>query len=282
MSSPRKILAERKLTAQKGRGQHFLMDPGVIRGILDKAGLDPKIPVLEIGPGLGAMTKPLLERGCTVVAVEVDRGLVKFLEEEVRPAAPERLRIISGDILETDFRKLAAEFGGRFLVLGNLPYQISSPLLFKLLDDRSVVTSAVLMFQREMADRLTAAPGTKSYGRVSVVFTYFAGVVRLLDLGTAVFFPRPKVGSTMLKIIFKETLEPALLSERFFKEVVKAGFAKRRKTLRNALLSAFTPAAVDGALKKVEIEPSRRAETLSPAEFAILANAIYELQEIRS
>jgi len=276
VSSPRKLLAERKLIAQKGRGQHFLMDPGVIRAILEKADPDLKVPVLEIGPGLGAMTKPLLERGFTVVAVELDRGLVRYLEEELQPLAPERLKLITGDILEIDLNKLTAAFGGPFFVLGNLPYQISSPLLFKLLGARSAVTGAALMLQREVADRLTAEPGTKSYGRLSVIFSYFARVIRLMDIGPAVFYPRPKVGSTMLKIIFKDVFEPPVSSERLFLEVVQAGFAKRRKTLRNALLSVFARETVDTALKLAGIEPSRRGETLSASEFVALANAIQE------
>ncbi|MBW2087327.1 MAG: 16S rRNA (adenine(1518)-N(6)/adenine(1519)-N(6))-dimethyltransferase RsmA, partial [Deltaproteobacteria bacterium] len=267
----------RKLMAKKGRGQHFLMDPGVVRAILDRAGLNPEIPVLEIGPGLGALTRPLLEKGFHVVAVEVDQGLVRFLEDEVRPLAPERLTIIFGDILKLDLGDVAAKFGGPLLVLGNLPYQISSPLLFKLLEFRSAVTQAVLMFQREVADRLTAKPGGRNYGRLSVIYAYFAQVVRLLDVGPDVFYPRPKVGSTMLKITFKSLTEPPLHSEHLFSRVVKAGFAQRRKTLRNALLSAFEPEKVEAALKLAEIEPGRRAETLSPFEFAALANAMSAL-----
>ncbi len=276
MSSPRKLLAERKLRAQKGRGQHFLMDPGVIRTILEKTNPDPKIPVLEIGPGLGAMTRPLLERGFTIVGVEVDRGLVRYLEEEVRLLAPDRLTIISADILEVNLKDLAVKFGGPFFVLGNLPYQISSPLLFKLLAAKSAVAEAALMFQREMADRLTAAPGTKNYGRLSVIFAYFARVTRLLDIGTTVFYPRPKVGSALLKIIFKDFLDPPVFSERLFTEVVRAGFAMRRKTLKNALVSVFDPEQVDQALRLSGIEPTRRAETLSVAEFVALTNAIQE------
>jgi len=272
--SPAKKLADLGFRPQKGLGQHFLTEPGVVKTILDRAALDPALPVIEIGPGLGALTLPLLERGFSVTAVEIDRGLAGWLETEVAPAWPGRLRVIPADILEVDLAAEARQSGGRVSVLGNLPYQISTPLLFRLLDARDCIAQAVLMFQREVADRLTAEPGGKDYGRLSVAFSLLAQVERLLEVNPAVFFPRPKVGSTVLRVVFRDAPQPALDSERGFFEVVKAAFAQRRKTLRNALAAVYPPDRVEAALRAASIEPGRRAETLSPAEFAALANAL--------
>lgn len=271
--SPAKKLAELGFRPQKGLGQHFLVEPGMVKNILDRAELDPALPVLEIGPGLGALTFPLLERGFTVTAVEKDRGLAGWLEAEAVPAWPGRLKVISADILEVDLAAEAALSGVRMSVLGNLPYQISTPLLFRLLEARASIAQAVLMFQREVADRLTAGPGTKDYGRLGVVFTLLARVERLLEVKPTVFHPRPKVGSTVVRVTFREASEPALLSEAVFLEVVKAAFSRRRKTLKNALASAFPPAEVEAALSAASVAPGRRAETLTAAEFAALANA---------
>jgi 16S rRNA (adenine1518-N6/adenine1519-N6)-dimethyltransferase len=277
--SPAKKLAELGFRPQKGLGQHFLVEPGVVKNILDRAELDPALPVLEIGPGLGALTIPLLERGFMVTAVEIDRGLAGWLEAEAAPAWPGRLKVIQADVLEMDLAAEASLSGGRISVLGNLPYQISTPLLFRLRETRSSIAQAVLMFQREVADRLTARPGTKDYGRLGVVFSLLARVERLLEVGPTVFFPRPKVGSTVVRIVFRESPEPALLSEPVFFEVVKAAFSRRRKTLKNALASAFPPAEVEAALSAARVAPGRRAETLTAAEFAALADAFFLKKE---
>ena len=275
MRSPRKILIERGLAARKEMGQHFLLDRNIVEKILDKANLDENTLILEIGPGLGALTEPLLERGFAVTAVELDSGLARYLEETLQPTAPKRFHIIKGDILGVDLEEMAASAGKPLTLIGNLPYQISSPLLFKILSVRVRIAQAVFMFQRELADRLVSGPGSKEYGRLSVPFAYYAHVVRLLDAGPAVFYPRPKIGSTVLQIRFKDTPEPWLASESSFHQVVQAGFSQRRKIIRNALLSEYSVEKVDTALASATIEPGRRAETLSPAEFVALANALH-------
>lgn len=275
MKSPRRILTEIGLAARKEMGQHFLRDPGIVKKILDKAAMDRDTLVVEIGPGLGALTEPLLERGFTVTAVELDIGLSRYLEETVQPLAPERFRIIRGDILDLDLAELASDAGKSLTLIGNLPYQISSPLLFKVLDVRDVIAQAVFMFQRELAERLVSGPGSKDYGRLSVPFAYFADVVRLLDVGPAVFYPRPKVGSTVLRVLFKDSPEPPLKSEALFYQVIQAGFSQRRKIIKNALVSKFPAEKVDAALASAGIEPGRRAESLSPVEFVNLTNSMH-------
>lgn len=275
MRSPRRILTEIGLAARKEMGQHFLRDPGIVKKILDKAAMDPDTLVVEIGPGLGALTEPLLERGFTVTAVELDIGLSRYLEETVQPLAPDRFKIIRGDILDLDLAELASDAGKSLTLIGNLPYQISSPLLFKVLGVRDVIAQAVFMFQRELAERLVSGPGSKAYGRLSVPFAYFADVVRLLDVGPAVFHPRPKVGSTVLRVLFKDSPEPPLKSEALFHQVIQAGFSQRRKIIKNALVSKFPAEKVDAALALAGIEPGRRAESLSPVEFVILTNSLH-------
>jgi 16S rRNA (adenine1518-N6/adenine1519-N6)-dimethyltransferase len=258
-------------------GQNFLADPNTIRAILARGDLPVDRPILEIGPGLGALTRPLLEAGYRVTAVEVDRGLARYLEEELSPVFPDRFRIVAADILSLDWAELMAAPDPGFNLVGNLPYLISSPVVVRLVEHRQVVNSAVLMFQKELADRLKAGPGTKDYGRLSILLGYYARVEKLLDLGGEVFFPRPKVGSSVLKIVFKETPEPNLLSHSVFTKVLAAGFARRRKTLQNALRSALPAAEVSAALEATGLDPGRRAETLSVEEFVRLANAFHKL-----
>ena len=155
---------------------------------------------------------------------------------------------------------------------GNLPYQISTPLLIKLLDNRRHIPRAALMFQRELAERLAAGPGGREYGRLSVLMGYYCQTERLMDLSPQAFHPRPKVGSTVLGLDFKANPQPEINDPQMFKKVVAAGFSRRRKTLANALRSAFTPEEIQEALTKADINPTRRAETLTIEEFVTLAN----------
>jgi len=272
LTSPRRLLIEQGLAAHKTRGQNFLADPGLARRIVTRAGVGAGEFILEIGPGLGGLTRPLLEAGCLVTAVELDRGLAKFLEDQLGPLFPSNLKVIQEDILKVDLPALSTDMGRPFQVWGNLPYQISTPILFKLLDSRAVVPRAVLMFQKELADRLAAGPGTKVYGRLSVMVGYFAQVERLMELGPEVFHPRPKVSSALLSLTFKKRPEPPVKSEPLFRCIVAAGFSRRRKTLKNALGSMFSPEQVQAGLTAAGLDPKRRAETLSIEEFVHLTN----------
>ncbi|MFH1134959.1 MAG: 16S rRNA (adenine(1518)-N(6)/adenine(1519)-N(6))-dimethyltransferase RsmA [Pseudomonadota bacterium] len=272
MVTPRRLLAERGLAPHKGRGQNFLSDPNAARAIIRRAELDPGLPVLEIGPGLGALTRPLLESGFQVTAVEVDAGLAQYLDEELQPLFPGSFRLIVDDFLKVDLGGLVAAAGGKVSVLGNLPYLLSTPILFKLLENRRGVAKAALMFQTELAARLTAGPGGKDYGRLSVMLGYFAEIGPLMNLGADLFYPRPKVGSTVVGLVFKTDPAPPLDSPAMFERVTAAGFARRRKTLKNSLCSAFPPSEVDQVLALSGLDPGRRAETLSVSEFVQLAN----------
>jgi 16S rRNA (adenine1518-N6/adenine1519-N6)-dimethyltransferase len=272
LASPRRLLAERGLAPRKGLGQNFLADANVARNIVRKAGVGPTDYVLEIGPGLGALTVPLLETGARVTVVEKDEGLAAYLREECLPLWPDRLTIIEGDALEVDWG-LAAPDGRTYQVVGNLPYLISTPILLNLVARKDRIQGAVLMFQTELAERLAAGPGSKDYGRLSVLLGYYAEAKKVLTLGPEAFHPRPKVGSTVLDIRFKNTLWPELNPKARLEAVVAAAFARRRKTLRNSLGSAYTPDRIQLALADSGLDGGRRAETLSVEEFIRLANA---------
>lgn len=274
VKSPAAILAERNLIPNKALGQHFLVEPGTIAAIVAKAGPRPGVPILEIGPGLGALTIPLLEKGCQVIAVEMDRGLAAYLEEEVAMKFHPRLTVLNQDILKTRPADLKMPADTAFLVMGNLPYQISSPILFKLFEWRNLITKAVLMFQREVADRLSAGPGTKDYSRLSVFFQHFASVRILHKVGPSSFYPRPKVGSAVVEVQFKAEPDPSVDSMDVFTRLVKAGFSQRRKMLKNCLKTEFKESEFIPALEAEGIEPARRAETLTPTQFVNLANKL--------
>lgn len=273
MTSPRRILSERGLRPQKGRGQNFLSDVNTAAKIVALANLDPALPVLEIGPGLGALTEPLLASGLRVHAVEVDTGLVEYLKDHLVPRYESRFEVQHADILDLDPRQTAESLGGRISVVGNLPYVISSPVLFWLLEAGGSIARAVVMLQKELADRLTASPGGKDYGRLSVILGYHANVRTLVQVGASVFHPRPKVGSTVVSIEFKSDPRPALKSDELFRRIVAAGFAMRRKKLSNALSAAFETDIVRAALAEANIDPNRRAESLSVSDFVGLTNA---------
>ncbi|MBF0529891.1 MAG: ribosomal RNA small subunit methyltransferase A [Deltaproteobacteria bacterium] len=273
MLHPRLTLDSLGLAATKSRGQNFLVNSSRAENIVAIAAPGPNDLVVEIGAGLGALTRPLLETGAGVLAYEIDRGLLQYLRESLLPDYPDRLVVMDQDALTIDYREIAAGSERKLLVIGNLPYLISTPILFSLVENRTLIDRAVLMFQQELADRLMAGPGTKVYGRLSVMLGYYADISRAMNLGPADFFPRPKVGSTILKLTFKTNPEPKLESPVLFQRLVAAAFGQRRKTLRNALSAVFPQPHLDEALVKADIDPKRRAETLSVFEYALVANS---------
>jgi 16S rRNA (adenine1518-N6/adenine1519-N6)-dimethyltransferase len=250
-----------------------LADVNTAAKIVAKAELNSDLPVLEIGPGLGALTEPLLSAGYSVRAVEVDAGLVQYLEDHLAPRFESRFEVQSADILDLDPIETVKAMGGRVSVIGNLPYVISSPVLFWLLDAGGLIDRAVVMLQRELADRLTSKPGSKDYGRLSVILGYYADVRTLMQVNASVFHPRPKVGSTVVAVVFKDNPTPSLKSAELFRRIVAAGFAMRRKKLVNALSAAFDTDVVRAALAEADIDSDRRAESLAVSDFVALTNA---------
>lgn len=283
MTSPRTLLNGWQINAKKQLGQHFLRHANVAEKIITGARIQSDDIVLEIGAGLGALTIPLAREARQVYAVETDRRITGLLKTEIAAAGLYNVRVIEKDFLKLEISDIAEEAGGRLVAMGNLPYNISSQVLIRLIMARRWIDRAVLMFQKELADRLMAPPGTKTYGRITVMLAYCAGVDRLCDIPAESFYPRPKVDSTVLRIHFKQPLTIAPRDEPLFFRVVKAGFSQRRKTLKNALSNGFQELpsqTVIQALTTADIDPMRRAETLTPEEFIRLSDCMLSVSQL--
>ncbi|MDO8446189.1 MAG: 16S rRNA (adenine(1518)-N(6)/adenine(1519)-N(6))-dimethyltransferase RsmA [Deltaproteobacteria bacterium] len=260
---------------KKRFGQHFLKDKNIIRKIVDGAGVSKDDLVLEIGPGLGDMTSLLCERAERVIAVELDRELYSILLEKFgRGTGENNVEIVNADALRFDIGGLFERFGKKIKVVANLPYNISTPLLFKFFEDRDYISSMTLMFQKEVADRLTAVPGTKDYGVLSIYAQLYTKPSFLFKVSPHAFTPPPKVDSAVVRLdVLKEPSVKAI-DEGFMLKVVKAAFGQRRKTLSNALSSGLglPKEAVNTTLKRAMVDGSRRGETLTLGEFCNLSD----------
>ncbi len=231
--SPKTLLRRLGLRPKKSWGQHFLVHPHQARRIAEALALTAGDTVVEIGAGLGALTVFLAAAAGRVVALELDPALARFLKEELLAAAPQ-VEVICQDVLEFDFTGLSLEVGAPLKVAGNLPYQITSPLLFKLIRELPALSRAVLMMQQEVGDRLLARPGTKDYGILSVLLQYHFRLTRLFTLTPANFYPPPQVSSVVLSLQ-PASPQPRARDEALLARVVKAAFGQRRKNLNNTL-----------------------------------------------
>jgi 16S rRNA (adenine1518-N6/adenine1519-N6)-dimethyltransferase len=249
--------------ARKRFGQHFLHDRGIIQKIIDAIAPQTGQHLVEIGPGLGAITLPLLERIGELDAVEIDRDAIRYLTENARGRGS--LRIHEADVLEFDFAPLAR--GQKLRLVGNLPYNISTPLLFRLIEQRDLFADMHFMLQKEVVDRMAASAGDDEYGRLSVMLAPWLRVQPLFDIGPGAFKPPPKVDSTFVRLVPHAEPPFVIADQRTFASVVAAAFSQRRKTLRNAL----KPLVSAETIRAAGIDPGARAETVSPAEFAALA-----------
>lgn len=277
MTSPQTLLKAWNLRARKELGQNFLKEPHVAERIVDRAALSSDDMVLEIGAGLGILTVAAARRAGRVIAVEKDRQLVPMLRVELQVHGFTHVEVREADILRFPLHQLAGVEKRPLVVIGNLPYNISSQVVVKLIRERRLVDRAVLMFQKELAERLCAGPGTKAYGRLSVILQYCADLTPLFDVRATQFHPRPKVDSAVLEIRFKTRIQRPVEDEQLLTRVVQAAFGQRRKTLRNALSAGLLPldtAAAAAVLEASGIDPRRRAETLSVDEFVTLSNQV--------
>jgi 16S rRNA (adenine1518-N6/adenine1519-N6)-dimethyltransferase len=257
-----------------------LKDPNVSAAIVRRTQFAPEDVVLEIGAGLGALTLPLAAQVEHVFAVESDARVAALLRDVLAASEAENVTVVEEDILKCNIAGVAKGVSKGLKVAGNLPYHISSQILFHLIRFRHVIETAFLMYQKEVADRLTAEPGTKTYGRLSVVAQYCARVYPVLSVPANAFFPRPKVDSMVVGIEFHNPIPFPAADEDLLFGVVRAAFGKRRKMLKNALLGsdlALDTETVSGALALAGIDEKRRAETLSVQEFVGLSNKIWEL-----
>jgi 16S rRNA (adenine1518-N6/adenine1519-N6)-dimethyltransferase len=270
--APRRLLQKYGLRAKRSWGQNFLGDVGILDAIAALAVPRAGEPVVELGAGLGHLTARLVARGGRVVAVERDRDMARVLRGEMG----DRIRLVEADAARLDVRALdAAGADGRTAVVGNIPYHLTSPILFALLDQADAVSRAVLLVQREVAERLAASPGTEDWGLLSVLLQQRAAVRLARRVPAAAFHPPPRVESAVV-VIEPRPPDAAAPGTAGFRRLVKAGFAQRRKTLRNALAAArlAAPAAVERALAEAGVDPGRRGETLTVAEWVALHRAL--------
>ena len=283
MTSPKTLLTAWNIRAKKQLGQHFLTDPSTAEMIVARARLSSKDIVIEIGAGLGALTIPLAKAAHKVYAVEKDQRLYDLLKAELLVNEITNVTLIANDILRFDYQPIFEENGCELIVFGNLPYNISSQIIINLIRSRNFIRRAVLMFQKELARRLTAPPGTKDYGRLAVMLQYCASVKTIASLGTSVFFPAPKIDSEILELGFKKTNNYPEHDEAMLFQVVKAAFGNRRKTLKNALAASglrIDSKTAKRALESADIDPSRRAETLSVTEFIALQISLSKMVSV--
>ncbi len=257
-------------------GQNFLTDANIASKITRMGKFHQEDTVVEIGAGLGALTVPLASQTKHVYAVEPDGQIAGLLRNELLAAGLSNVTIVEKDIFECDVEAMVG-LSRPVKVVGNLPYHISSPVLLQIVQWRSFVESAVLMFQREVAERLLAEPGVKAYGRLSVLVQYCAQVYPVTQVAASSFYPRPKVDSTVVGITFLTPTPFPAKDEEFLFQVVRAAFGKRRKMLKNALFNSdlgLEQHHLNSAFERANIDSRRRAETLNVEEFVRLSNLL--------
>ncbi|WP_044895804.1 16S rRNA (adenine(1518)-N(6)/adenine(1519)-N(6))-dimethyltransferase RsmA [Bacillus alveayuensis] len=278
----KEILEKYGFSFKKSLGQNFLIDTNILRRIVDFAELSAETGVIEIGPGIGALTEQLARRVKKVVAFEIDQRLLPILSETLSPYS--NVRIIHQDVLKADVRKVIdEEFAGMkdIMVVANLPYYVTTPIVMKLLTERLPLRGIVVMLQKEVADRISARPGTKDYGSLSIAVQYYTKAETVMTVPRTVFVPQPNVDSAVIRLT--KLPQPAVVveNEAFFFEVVRASFGQRRKTILNNLTSNLTNGkifkeTIEKVLHEVNIDPRRRGETLTLAEFAALSDRLFQ------
>ena len=282
-SVTRAVLERHGFTFKKSFGQNFLTDTNILQKIVDTAEIDKSVNVIEIGPGIGALTEFLAENAAEVMAFEIDDRLIPILADTLRDF--DNVKVINEDILKSDLQSRIKEFANPDLpikIVANLPYYITTPILMHLIESKIPFAEFVVMMQKEVADRISAEPNTKAYGSLSIAVQYYMTAKVAFVVPRTVFVPAPNVDSAILKMTRREQPLVQVKDEDFFFRVSKISFIHRRKTLWNNLTSHFgkadeTKAKLEQALEIAEIKPSIRGEALSIAEFAKLADALKEV-----
>lgn len=276
----KEILAKYKFFFKKSLGQNFIIDSTILENIIEKAGIDQDSGVIEIGPGIGALTEQLGRHANKVVAFEIDQRLLPILTEEL--VAYKNIELIHQDILEADVREAISEnFSNEqdIHIVANLPYYITTPILMKLLEESLPVKSITVMIQKEVAARMAAKPSTKSYGSLTIAVQYFTTAEVVMHVPRSAFMPQPNVDSAVLKLRLREEAPVHVENEEYFFSMVQACFSQRRKTLRNNLTNylseKYDKATISIMLDNIGIDGMRRGESLTMVEFATLANAFY-------
>lgn len=270
-----RMFREKKLAPKKWLGQNLLVDENYLQRIVNEARVIPGEHIVEIGAGLGALTQALVDSGARVTAIEIDSGF--FRELQKRFASVASVELVHADALKYNFRELAQRVG-RLRVVANLPYSVSSRLVFMFQENSDIFKSLTIMLQKEVAERFMADPGTRDYGSLSVLLGIRSHVQGLFHIPGRCFYPAPAIESTLIRIDFSQVPRFEVTDYKLLTRLVKTAFATRRKTLRNNLKSLLIPGldavGIQKAANDSNIDLGRRAETLSPQEFAAFANAI--------
>ena len=281
-SVTRAVLERHGFTFKKSFGQNFLTDTNILQKIVDTAEIDENVNVIEIGPGIGALTEFLAENAAEVMTFEIDDRLVPILADTLRDF--DNVRVVNEDILKSDLQARIKEFANPNLpikVVANLPYYITTPILMHLIESGIPFSEFVVMMQREVADRISAQPNSKSYGSLSIAVQYYMTAKVAFIVPRTVFVPVPNVDSAILKMVRRDQPAVGVKDEAFFFKVSKASFTHRRKTLWNNLTSYFgksneVKTKLESALDNAELSPSVRGEALDLQEFARLADSLYD------
>ncbi|MET3700052.1 dimethyladenosine transferase [Bacillus oleivorans] len=279
----KEILEKYGFSFKKSLGQNFLIDPNVLRKIVSFAELKPGSGAVEIGPGIGALTENLARACERVVAFEIDQRLLPILEDTLGDY--DNVTILHQDVLKADVRSVMTAYFEEdqdVMVVANLPYYVTTPILMKLLNDQIPVRGFVVMMQKEVADRLAAEPGSKEYGSLSIAVQYYTKPEKVMIVPKSVFMPQPNVDSAVVRLTKRDKPPVEVADEDFFFTITKTAFAQRRKTLLNNLTSGLENGkekkeGILAILDSIHIDPGRRGETLSIQEFANLANALYPI-----
>ncbi|WP_311316165.1 16S rRNA (adenine(1518)-N(6)/adenine(1519)-N(6))-dimethyltransferase RsmA [Domibacillus indicus] len=279
-SRTKDILARHGFSFKKSLGQNFLIDPNILQRITETAELTKETGVIEIGPGIGALTEHLARSAGKVVAFEIDQRLLPILDETLAPY--DNVTVINEDVLKADVKGVVErEFAGfdRLMVVANLPYYVTTPIIMKLLEDKIPVNGFVVMLQKEVGDRISARPSSKEYGSLSIAVQYYTEASIAFIVPKTVFMPPPNVDSAIIKLDVRSKPAVSVEDEDFFFLVTRTSFAQRRKTILNNLVNGLPGGkekkeVITEALEEAGIESSRRGETLSLAEFAALAKAL--------
>src|SRR5690625_4273140 len=280
----KEILSKYQFAFKKSLGQNFLIDVNILENIIKHAGIDKQSGVIEIGPGIGALTEQLAIHSEKVIAYEIDQRLLPILTDTLGDY--ENIEVIHQDILKADVVETIQKYfspNQLIHVVANLPYYITTPILMKLLSDKLPISSLTIMIQKEVAERMAATPNQKSYGSLSIAVQYYTHANLMMDVPKTVFMPQPNVDSSVLKLTLRDHPPVDVMDEEHFFAIVRACFVHRRKTLRNNLLSYFknkyTKDQIIQGLDRSEIDGKRRGESLNMDEFAQLANAFYQIDQ---
>lgn len=274
------ILKKYGFTFKKSLGQNFLVDPNILHNITIHARLTKETGVIEIGPGIGALTEHLARTSKKVVAFEIDQRLLPILEDTLSPY--DNIHILNEDILKADLSSVMREQftdSKDVMVVANLPYYVTTPIILKLLEEKLPIRGIVVMLQKEVADRIAAEPGTKEYGSLSIAIQYYTTAETVMIVPRTVFMPQPNVDSAVIRLTLREEPSVTVKDEAFFFQVVKMSFAQRRKTILNNLSNGLPngkkqKATIKQALEQANIDPKRRGETLSIQEFGLLSDLL--------